>query len=237
MKRIGRKLLDFLKLFVIALVIVAVLVLIAWYIVTADLREIERRNKADPVYQEVMAKKAEEDKANAKRQKKLDKIEKERQAEKKAIADFEKSIKGKYTKEYLLNKISSDKKIATRLSGVGNYDCINYWYTSHNWEDEPCYDELSYYVFKNERCAKKAFRVFKERWIDNETDSGKNYVQGWEANVMDANVEVFIYQVDNMIITAELQVISAWAEPIDGESTNSAVSFNYRKNFVIDNFR
>lgn len=49
---------------------------------------------------------------------------------------------------------------------------MNYWYTSHDWDDDLCYDELSYFVFKNEKSAKKAFNTMKKNWIDRETDHG-----------------------------------------------------------------
>lgn len=235
-KKIVNKILDKLLLLGTALAIMAIFVGITWYVITADLREIERQNKADPVYQKAMAEIAEKDKAEKAKQDKLDKLDKKKQAEAKAVADFEKSISGKYTKEYLLQRIPSDKKMAERLVKVGGYDCMNYWCASHDWEDDLCYDELSYYVFKNKRSAEKVFQGMKENWIDRETESGKNYVQGWESGVLDADVEVFIYQTDNMIITAELQVASAWAEPENGEDGNSVADFYYRKNFIKDNF-
>lgn len=223
-------------LLVTALVILGIISGIGWYFITADLRETDRKNKADPVYQKVMAEIAQKEKAEKERQKKLSKLNEKKQAEEKEIADFEKSIRGKYTKEYLLQKISSDKKMADRLVNMGGYDCMNYWYTSHNWDDEPCYDELSYYVFKNDSCAKKAFNSLKGSWIDRETESGTDYIQGWEAGVLDAEVEVFIYQTQNMIVTAELQVVSGWSEPEDGGDGNSIVEFYYRKSFIKDNF-
>lgn len=236
LKKILKKILQILKLVAIAVGIVAILVGIAWYIVTADLREIERKNKADPVYQKVMAEIAEKEKAEKERQKALDILNAKKQAQEKAKIDFEKSIKGKYTKDSLLNKIYSDRKMAEQLVIIGGYDCMNYWYTSHNWDDDLCYDELSYYVFKDKKSAQKAFNTMKKSWIDRETDSGKNYVQGWEKDVLDAEVEVFIYQTENMIITTELQVVSGWAEPEAKEAGDSAVGFYYRKNFIKDNF-
>lgn len=237
MKKTLKILLRILKLLAIALVLSAILIGIIWYILEAPLREIDRKNKADPVYQKAMAEIKEKDKAEKEVQKKLDKIEKEKQEEEKEKADFEKKVRGKYTKEQLVAIISSDLKMADRLVKIGGSDCMNYWYASHNWDDDLCYDELSYYVFENKKSAEKAFKTMKENWIETETDSGKNYVQGWESGVLDAEVEVFIYQTDNMIITAELQVVSGWAEPEDGPDENSAVSFYYRKDFIIENFR
>ena len=234
--KILKIILDKLKLLALAAVIVAALAGIGWYIVTADLREIERKNKADPVYQKVMAEVADKEKAEKASKEKQDKIDKKKQAEEKAVADFEKSVGGKYTKEDILEVIPRDIKLADRLCKMGGYDCMNYWCASHNWDDELCYDELSYYIFKNERCAKKAFLAIKDSWIDRETDSGKNYVQGWEADVFDAEVEVFIYQTDNMIITTELQVVSGWPEPGDGEDGDTTVGFYYRKDFIRENF-
>ncbi len=231
-----KKILDKLMLLGIAIAILVAVVGVAWYIATSDLREIEKRNKADPVYQKAMAEIAEKEKTEKEKQAKLDKINKEIQEEERAVADFEKSVKGKYTKEYLQRMISSDRKMADRLISIGAYDCMNYWYASHDWDDDLCYDELSYYVFKNERCAKKAFNTLKKSWIDRETDSGPNYIQGWEGGVLDAEVEAFIYQTDNMIITAELQVVSSWAEPVDEGDSNSAVNFYYRRSFIEDNF-
>ena len=235
-KKIIMIILDKLKLFCIALVILGVVAWIALYYADADIREIERRNKENPVYQKVMAESLEKEKAENERQKKLDAINKNKQEEEKAIADFENSVRGNYNKEYLLKNIPADIKMAERLVKIGGYDCMNYWCTSHNWDDDLYYDELSYYVFKNKKSAKKAFKALKESWIERETDSGSNYIQGWEAGVIDAEVEVFIYQTDNMIITAELQVVSSWHEPEDGEDSNSTAGFYYRKDFIKDKF-
>lgn len=235
-KNILTILLDKLLLLLSALAIMAILVFIGWYVLTADLRETERKRKADPVYQKVMAEYAAKEKEEIEKQKKLNKLSAKKQAEEKAIADFEKSIKGKYTKEYLLKKAQSDIKMSGHLSNIGGYECMSYYYTSHNWEDDLCYDELSYHIFKNERAAKKAFKDMKKNWIESETDSGTNYVQGIESGVLDATVEVFIYQTDNMIITAELMVASAWSEPEYEDDGNSVVNFYYRKNFIKNNF-
>lgn len=235
-KKILKIILDKLLLLGIALTIMGIFAGIAWYVVTADLREIEKKNRLDPVYLKYKDEIVEKEKAEKEKQKKLDKINEKKQAEKKAIAKFEKSVKGKYTKDELLRICSSDRKLAERLHVIGGYDCMYYCYASHDWDDDICYDELSYYVFKNERNAKKAFNIMKEKWIDRETDSGKNYVQGWESGVLDAEVEVFIYQTDNMIIAAELKVVSGWAEPENGEDGNSSVNFYYRKKFIQDRF-
>lgn len=235
-KKLLKKILDKLLLLAIAFGILIAVAGIALYYADAGIREIERKNKADPIYQEAMAKAAEKEKAKKEEQKRLDKLSQKQLEEEKAIADFEKSINGKYNKEYLSNKLVSDKKMANHLFTMGEYECMNYWYTSHDWDDDLYYDELSYYVFKNQKAAKKAFNNIKESWIESETDAGKNYVQGWEAGVCDASVEIFIYQTDNMIITAKLQVVSAWSEPEYEDSDNSAVNFNYRKKFILDHF-
>ncbi|MCQ2080326.1 MAG: hypothetical protein MJZ11_01620 [Lachnospiraceae bacterium] len=231
-----KKLLDKLMLIVVAFLIMAALAGIGWYIITADLRETERKNKEDPVYQKVMAEMSEKEEAEKEQQEKLKKISDKKLAEEKAIADFEDSVDGKYTKEYLLKKASSDKKMSRRLFKIGDYECMEYRYTSHNLDDDLCYDELSYYIFEDEDCAEEAFETMKNEWIDQETDSGRHYIQGWEADVLDAEVEIYIYQTDNMIITTDLQVVSGWAEPEDGDDGNSAVSFYYRKSFIEDNF-
>lgn len=236
MKKVLKIILDKLILLVIAFVVFGAVIGVVWYIITADLREVDRKNKADPAYQKIMAEAAEKEKEEKEKQKKLDEINEKQREEDKAIADFEKSVTGKYSKEYLLKMIKSDKKMADHLTNIGGYDCMSYWYTSHDLNDDLCYDELSYYIFENKNCAKDAFSTMKEEWIESETDSGKNYVQGWEAGVCDASVELFIYQTDNMIITTELQVVSGWAEPEDEEDDNSSVEFYYRKSFIKKNF-
>lgn len=233
MKVFLKKLLDKLLLLVTALAIMGIIVGIIWYFITADLREIERQNKVDPAYKKIIAEAAKKEKAEKEKLKELDKKKK---AEEKAKTSFEKSIKGKYTKDYLSQIISSDRKMSEGLFIVGNKKCMKYWFASHDWDDDLCYDELSYYVFKNESCAKKALNTMKETWIDRETDSGENYVQGWQSNVLDAQVEMFIYQIDNMIITTDLQVVSEWSEPETGEEDNSVVGFFYRKDFIIGTF-
>lgn len=61
-------------LFCIALVILGGVAWIALYFADANIREIDRKNKADPIYQKVMAESAEKEKVEKERRKKLDAI-------------------------------------------------------------------------------------------------------------------------------------------------------------------
>ena len=174
------------------------------------------------------------------RQLKSDEDEEEKEEkteEEKDKEDLADRIEGKYNKAYLQEIIETDKVMSERQFDMCGYECMDYWYTSRNNDDDDvCYDEFSYYVFEDEKTAKKAFKKCKESWIDRETDSGDNYVQGWEGGVCDAEVEIFIYQTDNMIITTELLVISAWAVGPEDEAAYAPVNHYYRKDFIMSHF-
>ena len=82
MKKFLLKVLDKLMLLCTALAIFAIIIGILWYTATADLREIERKNKADPVYQKAMAEIKEKEKVEKEKQKKLDELNEKKQMKK-----------------------------------------------------------------------------------------------------------------------------------------------------------
>lgn len=121
----------------------------------------------------------------------------------------------KYTPETLSSKIVYDEKYTTRDFKIGDIECQSIRFSGKNTNNDLYYDKCNYYIFKNNKASQKAFNYMNDKWIESETDSGKNFVQGWEADVCDASVEIFIYLTENMIITTEVQVVSEWAMPED----------------------
>jgi len=98
--------------------------------------------------------------------------------------------------------------VATRDCTIAGCDCVNVW---NGGSREKIMDSADYYIFDNEIDALMAYRYMSEFWLDDETDRGQNYIQGW-MDCTDASVEKLIYITNNMIIVVDLQVESAWSE-------------------------
>lgn len=146
---------------------------------------------------------------------------------------------GFYSFNTLENKIGNFDKYSSRDFTIGKEDCVNYWYAGPKINNGIFYDECDYYIFDNNRSASKAFDFMKKNWIDNETDSGNNYVQGWEKGVCDASLEIYIHLTENMIITTYVQETVEWGTPDDidaqTESETSKINMN-SVDFIKNNF-
>ena len=147
-------------------------------------------------------------------------------------------IGGKYTTESLAAQIGSLEKYSSREFRIGNEKCLDIWFAGTKTNDDLYYDECNYYIFKSKSSAGKAFNYIKKNWIDRETDSGTDFVQGWE-NADDASVELYIHLSENMIITAYVQVISEWGLPVEddgGTSHSPSRTYQERIDFIKKNF-
>ena len=71
---------------------------------------------------------------------------------------------------------------------------------------------IDFYVFDNEASANYVFFKCGRKWFQDGSEYGDNYVRGWLAGVCDAEIESYLYITGNMIIVADLQCVSCWAE-------------------------
>lgn len=100
-------------------------------------------------------------------------------------------------------------------------------------------DYLEYYIFANERDAKDALESMREWLQDDVTDSGLDYVEGWERGVMDASIYVYLYRSKNMIVQSEA-VFGSFADTTmeEAENNHKAIQdrFDMNKRFIDNNF-
>jgi len=249
-----KKILHYIGLVIAALAILSIIAAVIFYIANSDLRAIEQRDREDSAYKKVAAEK--KDKEQDKKSDKKDKQKKDTQQDKQKSDSKDNQSKdnkkkdkqqeeeevtfkesAKYTPESLAEIIGDLEKYSTRYFEIGEEKCLNYWFAGKKIEDEDRYDECNYYLFEDKKSAKKAFNYMKEYWISNETDSGNTFIRGWEEGVCDASVEIFIYHTNNMIITAEVQVVSEWATPVDSDESYDAPVANYERiDFIKSHF-
>ena len=71
---------------------------------------------------------------------------------------------------------------------------------------------IDFYVFDDEASANYVFLRCGRKWFQDGSEYGDNYVRGWQAGVCDAEIESYLYITGNMIIVADLQCVSCWAE-------------------------
>lgn len=114
---------------------------------------------------------------------------------------------------------------------INNQECVYVCYA--NTKTEVC-ERPEYYVFKNEKAARKAYEYMKEKWIGDVTEERENYIQGWEIDVCDACIETFIYLHHNMIITADVTLVGCWIGP-DEECTTTKHS--EVKQYILNTWR
>lgn len=119
-----------------------------------------------------------------------------------------------YTKEQILNLCGLAGK--DEFSNDGN----TFYYQTYEDDDgkytyigilheESEYKGYRFYIFNSVRDAEKEFkRQSKEIFNkDKEFEAGDNYLSGWEADVMDADIKLFVYQTGNILIEYVDEVI------------------------------
>ena len=94
---------------------------------------------------------------------------------------------------------------------------LDVWYSG---EKSTAREHLRFRVYDSSSQAKKAFKYMYEsyenyRGIDEE---GENWFAGWEPGVCDASIYDMIYIEDNVIIMAELEIVSEWPVSIDDDT-------------------
>lgn len=145
--------------------------------------------------------------------------------------------KAVYTLDTLGAKIENIGEYSSRNFKIGNENSLNLWYAGVKTDDDLFYDECDYYIFDNNRSASKAFKYMKKNWIDTETDSGTDFVHGWEKGVSDASVEIYIQLAENMIIITHVQVTSEWGTHEGEDETDTSAKTNPKRiDFIKNNF-
>ena len=127
----------------------------------------------------------------------------------------------KYVSEYDLDYGETAYKVYTKWN-VRKYKpnngskYLDVWYSG---EKSTARDHLRFRVFDSSSQAKRAFKNMYEsyedyRGIDEEDD---NWFAGWEPGVCDASIYSMVYIEDNVLIMAELEVISEWPVGLDDD--------------------
>ena len=98
---------------------------------------------------------------------------------------------------------------------IGGYSCTKYW---NNRNTPTQYDDLTFYIFKKEKYARKALEEIKENSFYEITDEGDNYVRGWLDGVIDADVENYYYVNGNLMVVACVTSVDESARPVDDPS-------------------
>ena len=129
---------------------------------------------------------------------------------------------GKFTKETLDRICGVELRQDDRE--IGKVKCKYYW-NNRNVPTE--FDDLRFYVFENNRSAKKAFNNIKKNYFTEIVDEGDDFVKGEEAGVVDASVVTYFYIHNNLIIKVDTEVYSEWAYNPDDPST-------YPEPYIID---
>lgn len=124
-----------------------------------------------------------------------------------------------YTPPKTYQKSDLEGIVGTSLSESGTEfygkSCVKYW-NNQNVPTE--YDDLRFYVFDSEKAAKKAFKAVKDHkevGFREITDEGDDYIRGWQAGVVDADIEEYIYINGNLIVTAVVTSVDGSARAVD----------------------
>ncbi len=89
---------------------------------------------------------------------------------------------------------------------------LSIWNSGHK---ETEIDYLSFNVYDNAADAGKAYKRMLEyykAYSDSEVEEGFNWFTGWEPGVCDAAIYEMVCLQDNIIVYAELEVVSCWAD-------------------------
>lgn len=97
---------------------------------------------------------------------------------------------------------------------------LDIWNSGHR-ESEIEY--LDFRVYDSASDARKAYKrtlEYYKNYSGSELVEGNNWFTGWEPGVCDAAIYEMVYLQDNVIISAELNIVSCWADDYwDGDET------------------
>lgn len=127
----------------------------------------------------------------------------------------------KYVSEYDLDYGETAYKVYTKWN-VRKYKpnngskYLDVWYSG---EKSTAREHLRFRVFDSSSQAKRAFKNMYESYEDYRgiDEEGDNWFAGWEPGVCDASIYNMVYIEDNVLIMAELEVISEWPVGLDDD--------------------
>ncbi|SCW66199.1 hypothetical protein SAMN02910456_02449 [Ruminococcaceae bacterium YRB3002] len=97
-------------------------------------------------------------------------------------------------------------------------------------------DKLCFVVYDAAPVAHQEYLKLYDELKDCIQEEGSDWFTAWMPNVYDAEILNMYYLEDNMIIYTELEVISEWPLPQDGEYESDRVSdYTYLKDYIIYN--
>lgn len=116
---------------------------------------------------------------------------------------------------------------------------VVYLTISNRSKKEELVDYLSFVVYDTPEDAKNMYDNLYIEYEQYAGDKDDNWFTFWVPGVCDAEIIRMYYLEENIIISADIEVLSAWAAPIDQVGTPSEGSDDYdretRKNYIIDN--
>ena len=130
------------------------------------------------------------------------------------------SLFGKKSVKYSKEKLDEIVGVELRESEeeMCGYSCMEYW---NNRNTPTKFDDLRFYVFENQKAAKKALKKIKKNSFREITDEGDGFVRGWLKGVIDADVEMYYYQHGNLIVAVSTTCVDE--SPRDMNDTSSPV--------------
>ena len=151
----------------------------------------------------------------------------------------------KYVSEYDLDYGETAYKVYTKWN-VRKYKpnngskYLDVWYSG---EKSTAREHLRFRVFDSSSQAKRAFKNMYESYDDYRgvDEEGENWFAGWEPGVCDASIYNMVYIEDNVLIMAELEIVSEWPVSIDDdteitpEPVRSGFDRSTLKDYVIKN--
>lgn len=131
------------------------------------------------------------------------------------------------TKNFTKEDLDTICAVELRHDEIEREDGITYQKLWNNRNIETKFDDLTFYLYRNKKDAKKVFNQIKKSTFSEVLDEGDNFVKGWEDGVIDANVISYYYLDKNLIVKTDLYVTSDWGMSPDGiipGSTNDTLT-------------
>ena len=120
----------------------------------------------------------------------------------------ENSKKNKLTTSEEIIKHCGFDESTIRHTEVDGIECDEIF---NNGKRETPYDHLHFYVFKNEKDAKRVFAGDIRNYGVIE-DAGDDFRMGWLKDVCDASVCEYEYISKNVIVSAEVEISGGWGD-------------------------
>lgn len=123
----------------------------------------------------------------------------------------------KYVSDYDFEWNKTDYKSHEKwnIRKVKDYDDDKYLYLYCSGEKTNSCEYLDFKVYDSTLEAKSDYKEMYRKYRDYRgiDEEDKNWFIGWEPDVCDASILSLVYLQDNVIIIAELDIVSEWPEP------------------------